>query len=90
MKELKQLGRITGIPQNTEHDDTDPAILNICQAIVVDPPVQPSDITVSHRPGKPYGTAEWLNSESYCQVCHQKRTAKCLLGENEHQNSNKH
>ena len=41
--------RIAGIPENTEHDDTDTAILNICQAISVDPPVQPSDIAVSHQ-----------------------------------------
>ena len=33
-------------------DDTDSAILNICSAIEVDPPVQPSDIAVSHRLGK--------------------------------------
>ena len=38
---------IAGIPENAEHDDTDTAILNICQAISVDPPVQPSDIAVS-------------------------------------------
>ena len=41
------------IPENKEHDDTDTAILNICQAIAVDPPMQPSDIAVSHRLGKP-------------------------------------
>ena len=58
VEELEQHGRrdrlrIAGIPENTEHDDTDTAILYICQAISVDPPVQPSDIAVSHRIGKP-------------------------------------
>ena len=58
VEELEQHGRrdslrIAGIPENTEHDDTDTAISNICQAISVDPPVQPSDIAVSHRLGKP-------------------------------------
>ena len=57
VEELEQHGRrdslrIAGIPENKEHDDTDTAILNICQAIAVDPPVQPSDIAVSHRLGK--------------------------------------
>ena len=33
--------------------NTDTAILNICQAISVDPPVQSSDIAVSHRLRKP-------------------------------------
>ena len=58
VEELEQHGRrdslrIAGIPENTEHDDTDTAILNICQAISVDPPVEPSDIAVLHRLGKP-------------------------------------
>ena len=47
VEELEQHGRrdslrIAGIPENGEHDDTDTAILNICQAISVDPPMQPS------------------------------------------------
>ena len=58
VEELEQHGRrdslrIAGIPENKEHDDTDTAILNICQAIAVDPPMQPSDIAVFHRLGKP-------------------------------------
>ena len=34
-------------------DNTDVAILQICEAIKVDPPVQPTDIAVSHRLGRP-------------------------------------
>ena len=45
--------RISGIPENEEHDDTDAAILQICEAIKVDPPVQRTDIAVSHRLGRP-------------------------------------
>ena len=44
--------RIAGIPEKEEHDDTDAAVLEICQAIKVDPPVQPTDIAVSHRLGR--------------------------------------
>ena len=56
LEELEQHGRrdslrIAGIPES-DNDDTDSAILNICSAIEVDPPVQPSDIAVSHRLGK--------------------------------------
>ena len=45
--------RITGIPEKEEYDDTDAAVLDICQAIQVDPPVQPTDIAVSQRLGRP-------------------------------------
>ena len=45
--------RIAGIPEKEEHNDTDAAVLEICQAIKVDPPVQPTDIAVSHRLGRP-------------------------------------
>ena len=34
------------------HDDTDKLILDVCSAIKIDPPVQPTDIAVSHRLGK--------------------------------------
>ena len=56
LEELEQHGRrdslrIAGIPES-DNDDTDSAILNICSAIEVNPPVQPSDIAVSHRLGK--------------------------------------
>ena len=49
VEELEQHGRrdslrFAGIPENKEHDDTDTAILNICQAIAVDPPVQPQTL----------------------------------------------
>ena len=47
--------RITGIPENPEHDDTDGAVLSVCQQIKVDPPVEPRDIVVSHRVGKSAG-----------------------------------
>ena len=43
--------RIVGIPES-DNDDTDSTVLKICSAIEVDPPVQPSDIAVSHRLGK--------------------------------------
>ena len=42
--------RITGIPDNPEHDDTD-----VCQQIKVDPPFETRDIAVSHRVGKSAG-----------------------------------
>ena len=45
--------RIAAIHEKEEHDDTDAAVLKICQAIKVDPPVQPTDIAVSHRVGRP-------------------------------------
>ena len=56
--DLEQHGRrdslgISGIPEKEEHDNTDAAILQICEAIKVDPPVQPTDIAVSHRLGRP-------------------------------------
>ena len=44
--------RISGIPEVEESDDTDAAIITLCAAIKVDPPVQPEDIAVSHRVGK--------------------------------------
>ena len=58
LDDLEQHGRrdslrIAGIPEKEEHDDTDAAVLDICQAIKVDPPVQPTDIAVSHRRGRP-------------------------------------
>ena len=56
MDDLEQHGRrdslrIAGIPES-DNDDTDSAVLKISSAIEVDPPVQPSDIAVSHRLGK--------------------------------------
>ena len=44
--------RISGIPEVEESDDTDAAVITLCAAIKVDPPVQPEDIAVSHRVGK--------------------------------------
>ena len=57
LDQLEQHGRrdslrVTGIPEAVESDDTDAAILSLCAAIKVDPPVQPEDIAVSHRVGK--------------------------------------
>ena len=57
LEDLEQHGRrdslrVAGVPENTESDDTDAAILDICAAIKVDPPVEPKDIAVSHRVGK--------------------------------------
>ena len=58
LDDLEQHGRsdsrrIAGIPEKEEHDDTDAAVLKLCQAIKVNPPVQPTDIAVSHRLGRP-------------------------------------
>ena len=44
---------ISGIPENPDHDDTDAAVLQVCEMIKIQPPVQPEDIPVSHRVGKP-------------------------------------
>ena len=57
LDDLEQHGRrdslrIAGIPENPENDDTDAAVLGVCAAIKVDPPVEPQDIAVSHRVGK--------------------------------------
>ena len=57
LDQLEQHGRrdslrVAGIPEAVESDDTDAAILSLCAAIKVDPPVQPEDIAVSHRVGK--------------------------------------
>ena len=57
LDQLEQHGRrdslrIAGIPENEASDDTDAAVLTLCAAIKVDPPVQAHDIAVSHRAGK--------------------------------------
>ena len=57
LDQLEQHGRrdslrIAGIPENEASDDTDAAVLTLCAAIKVDPPVQAQDIAVSHRAGK--------------------------------------
>ena len=44
--------RIVGIPENPGHDDTDGAILKICEQIKVQPKIEPKDIAVSHRVGQ--------------------------------------
>ena len=54
LDDLEQHGRrdslkISGIPEPAEHDNTDAAVLGVCEAIQVDPPLQPRDIAVSHR-----------------------------------------
>ena len=58
LDDLEQHGRrdslrISGIPENPDHDDTDAAVLQVCEMIKIQPPVQPEDIAVSHRVGKP-------------------------------------
>ena len=57
LDDLEQHGRrdslrITGVPENPEHDNTDEAILKICEEIKCDPKVEPRDIAVSHRVGQ--------------------------------------
>ena len=57
LDQLEQHGRrdslrISGIPEVQESDDTDAAVITLCAAIKVYPPVQPEDIAVSHRVGK--------------------------------------
>ena len=44
--------RILGISENPEHDNTDEAVLKICNEMKVEPQVEPRDIAVSHRVGK--------------------------------------
>ena len=44
--------RIAGIPENPDHDDTDGAILKVCEQMKVQPKIEPKDIAVSHRVGK--------------------------------------
>ena len=45
--------RFAGIPENPNHNYTDAAILEICGQMKVEPKVEPKDIAVSHRVGKP-------------------------------------
>ena len=57
LDDLEQHGRrdslrISGIPEPAEHDNTDAAVLSVCESIQVDPPLQPRDIAVSHRVGR--------------------------------------
>ena len=57
LDDLEQHGRrdslrISGIPENPEHDNTDEAVLKICNEMKVEPQVEPRDIAVSHRVGK--------------------------------------
>ena len=44
--------RVAGIPENPDHDDTDAGVLEVCQLMKVDPPLEAKDIAVSHRVGK--------------------------------------
>ena len=57
LDDLEQHGRrdslrISGVPENPEHDNTDEAVLKICNEMKVEPQVEPRDIAVSHRVGK--------------------------------------
>ena len=56
LDDLEQHGRrdslVAGIPENPDHDDTDAAVLEVCQLMKVDPPLEAKDIAVSHRVGK--------------------------------------
>ena len=57
LDDLEQHGRrdslrVSGIPEPDEHDNTDAAVLGVCELIKVDPPLQPTDIAVSHRIGR--------------------------------------
>ena len=61
--DIEQPGRrdslkFAGIPGNPKHDDTDTALLEICDQKNVEPKVEPKDIAVSHRVGKP---GQWTN-----------------------------
>ena len=44
--------RVAGIPENPDHDDTNAVVLEVCQLMKVDPPLEAKDIAVSHRDGK--------------------------------------
>ena len=57
LDDLEQHGRrdslrVAGIPENPDHDDTDAAVLEVCQLMKMDPPLEAKDIAVSHRVGK--------------------------------------
>ena len=41
-----------GLPEPNENDDTDAAVLSLCESIKVEPAILPTDIAVSHRFGK--------------------------------------
>ena len=43
--------RVSGISELELHDNTDTAVLKVCEAMKLDPPLQPQDIVVSHRVG---------------------------------------
>ena len=57
LDELEQHGRrdslrVADIPENKDQDDTDAAMMNVCQLMKLEPPIAPKDIAVSHRVGK--------------------------------------
>ena len=57
LDDLEQHGRrdslrVSGIPAPEEHDDTDAAVMSVCTAMKLDPPLDPKDIAVSHRVGR--------------------------------------
>ena len=57
LDDLEQHGRrdslrISGISKNLENDNTDEAVLKICNEMKVEPQVEPRDIAISHRVGK--------------------------------------
>ena len=57
LDDLEQHGRrdslrVSGIPEPEEHDDTDAAVMSVCTAMKMDPPLDPKDIAVSHRVGR--------------------------------------
>ena len=82
LDQLEQHGRhdslrFSGIPENPAHDNTDNKILDICNAMEVDPPLQPTDIAVSHRLGKsaPGKTRQII-------VKFSEHSRACFLGQN--------
>ena len=57
LDQLEQHGRrdslrIVGLPESNENDDTDAAVLSLCESIRIEPAILPTDIAVSHRVGK--------------------------------------
>ena len=57
LDDLEQHGRrdslrVSGIPEPEEYDGTDAAVMSVCTAMKLDPPLDPKDIAVSHRVGR--------------------------------------
>ena len=64
LDDLEQHGRmdslrVSGIPEPEEHDDTDAAVMSVCTAMKLDPPLDPKDIAISNRVGRKVQGKDW-------------------------------